>query len=344
MVTEELLVRARAGDGDAFRTLVEPHRRELQVHCYRMLGSVQDAEDLVQDTLMAAWRGFDGYEGRASVRSWLYRIATNRCLNALRDGARRPGAEAVFGVPPPPPTRTVEPIWLQPYPDALLDGVPDTAPGPDARVERREAISLAFVTAVQALPPRQRAVLVLRDVLGFRAAEVAEMLDTTEESVTSALKRARAAVPRARPAGLGGPEERAVAARFVDAMERADVPAMIGLLTDDAWLTMPPAPLEYQGPALIAEFMRVVAFRRGTRRYRFVPIAANGQPAYGCYVYDHGEPVGHVHGLLLLTLDGDRVNAMTRFVDNSTLPYFGLPRTLPADSRLPADGAAGGSR
>jgi len=189
MVTEELLAEARAGDGEAFRTLVEPHRRELHVHCYRMLGSVQDAEDVVQDTLMAAWRGFDGYEGRASVRSWLYRIATNRCLNALRDGARRPGAGPVFGVPPPPPTRTVEPIWLQPFPDSLLDGVPDAAPGPDARVERREAISLAFVTAVQALPPRQRAVLVLRYWQQLTEAEAAEVLGCSVGTVKSTTSR-----------------------------------------------------------------------------------------------------------------------------------------------------------
>jgi RNA polymerase sigma-70 factor (ECF subfamily) len=331
MVTEDLLERARAGDGDAFRALVETHRRELQVHCYRMLGSVQDAEEVVQETLMAAWRGLDGYEGRASMRTWLYRIATNRCLNALRDGARRPRDESVFGVPPPPPTRTVEPIWLQPYPDVLLAGVPDAAPGPEARVERREAVSLAFVTAMQYLPPRQRAVLLLRDVLGFRAAEVADMLDTTEESVTSALKRARAAMPRERPARVVDASERAVAARFADAMERADVPGMIALLTDDAWMTMPPAPLEYQGHEVIAEFLWVVGFRGGTRRYRLIPTSANGQPAYGCYVFDHDEPVGHVHGLLVLTLDGDRVSAVIRFVDNSTLPYFGLPRTLPAN-------------
>ena len=198
-------------------------------------------------------------------------------------------------------------------------------------MERREAVSLAFVTAMQYLPPRQRAVLLLRDVLGFRAAEVADMLDTTEESVTSALKRARAAMPRERPARAVDASERAVATRFADAMERADVPGMIALLTDDAWMTMPPAPLEYQGHEVIAEFLRVVGFRGGARRYRLIPTSANGQPAYGCYVFDNDEPVGHVHGLLVLTLDGDRVSAVTRFVDNSTLPYFGLPRTLPAN-------------
>jgi RNA polymerase sigma-70 factor (ECF subfamily) len=286
---------------------------------------------MVQETLMAAWRGFDGYEGRASVRSWLYRIATNRCLNALRDGARRPHPGDRFGAPPPPPTRMVEPTWLQPYPDSLLDGVPDTAPGPEVRVERREAISLAFVTAMQALPPRQRAVLVLRDVLGYRAAEVARMLDTTDESVTSALKRARAAMPHERPARLGGAQERALAGAFADAMESGDVPAMIGLLTDDAWLTMPPAPQEYQGPELIGEFLRVVVFRHGARRYRLLATSANGQPAFGLYGYDDGEPVGTARGVLVLTLDGAGISAITRF-DTGAMPWFGLPATLATES------------
>jgi RNA polymerase sigma-70 factor (TIGR02960 family) len=329
MVTADLLTAARAGDGESFRALVEPHRRELQVHCYRMLGSVQDAEDMVQETLMAAWRGFDGYEGRASVRSWLYRIATNRCLNALRDDTRRPRASTSFGVAPPRPTRLAEPIRLQPYPDSLLDGVPDTAPGPEVRVERREAISLAFVTAMQSLPPRQRAVLVLRDVLGYRAAEVAEMLDTTTESVTSALKRARAAMPHERPARAPGGQERALAAAFADAMESGDVPAMLALLTDDAWLTMPPAPQQYQGHQAIGEFMRSVAFRSGTRRYRLVATSANGQPAFGLYGHDHGEPVGRARGVLVLTMADDRISAITRF-DRSAMPAFGLPATLRA--------------
>jgi RNA polymerase sigma-70 factor (ECF subfamily) len=318
-------------DGESFRALVEPYRRELHVHCYRMLGSVQDAEDMVQETLVAAWRGADGYEGRASVRSWLYRIATNRCLNALRDATRRPRPADRFGVAPPRPTRLVEPYWLQPYPDSLLDGVPDAAPGPEARVERREAISLAFVTAMQSLPPRQRAVLVLRDVLGYRAAEVARMLDTTDESVTSALKRARAAMPRQRPAGVRDVQEKALATAFADAMERGDVPAIVGLLTDDAWLTMPPAPQEYQGHELIAEFMRAVVFRAGARRYRLVATSANGQPAFGLYGYDHGEPVGRARGVLVLTLDGDRISAITRF-DTSALPYFDLPEALATES------------
>jgi RNA polymerase sigma-70 factor (TIGR02960 family) len=333
MVTDQLVSRARAGDDEAFRALVEPHRRELHVHCYRILGSVQDAEDVLQETLMAAWRGMSGYEGRAPVRAWLYRIATNRCLNALRDGERRarPLPTLNAGVVAPEPTRRVDPIWLQPYPDALLDSVPDTAPGPEARYERREAISLAFITAMQSLPPRQRAVLVLRDVLGFRAAEVAGMLNVTEDAVTSALKRARAGLPetdRDRTPLPGSARDRALAGRFAEAIERGDVDGMVALLTDDAWLTMPPVPMQYQGPAVIADFMRGVGFRNGTRRYRLVPTTANAQPAYGCYISDHDDPVWHAHGLLVLTLDGDRVSALTRFIDNSILPYFALPRTM----------------
>jgi RNA polymerase sigma-70 factor, ECF subfamily len=330
LVTDQLVARAVAGDDEAFRVLVEPYRGELHVHCYRMLGSVQDAEDVLQETLVAAWRGLKGYEGRAGIRTWLYRIATNRCLNALRASQRRTRTVPPTAVPFPEPTRSVEPIWLQPYPDALLDGVPDAAPGPEARYERREAISLAFVTAMQSLPPRQRAVLVLRDVLGFRAAEVAGMLDTTEDAVASALKRARSGVPATdRDVATLPGSTRAVAARFADAIEGGDVDALVELLTDDAWLTMPPAPMEYQGSAAIGNFMRTVGFRGGNRTYRLVPTSANGQPAWGCYISDNGDPVFRVHGLQLITVTGDRISAMTRFIDNSVLPYFGLPRTLP---------------
>src|SRR6516164_4750700 len=193
------MARARAGDGSAFRGLTEPHRRELLVHCYRMLGSLQDAEDALQDTLLAAWQGFAGFAGRASLRTWLYRIATNRCLNARRSASRRIAKEwDVPNVEPPEPTGLGEAVWLEPFPDTLLEGVVDAPPGPEARYERLESISLAFVTALQVLPPRQLAVLILRDVLGFRANEVAEMLDATVESVNSALKRARAALERRR--------------------------------------------------------------------------------------------------------------------------------------------------
>jgi RNA polymerase sigma-70 factor (TIGR02960 family) len=193
----DLISRARAGDGDAFRELTEPHHRELQVHCYRMLGSFQDAEDALQDTLLAAWQGFGGFEGRASLRTWLYRIATNRCLNARRSASRRLAKEwDVPGVQPPEPTRLGEVVWLQPLPDAFLEGAIDAPLGPEARYEQTESISLAFVTALQLLPPRQLAVVVLRDVLGFHANEVAGMLDSTTESVNSALKRGRASLQR----------------------------------------------------------------------------------------------------------------------------------------------------
>jgi RNA polymerase sigma-70 factor (TIGR02960 family) len=332
MVTEQLLAGALAGDGEAFRELVEPYRHELHVHCYRMLGSVQDAEDLLQETLLAAWRGLDRFEGRSSLRTWLYRIATNRCLNALRAGDRRiRGQSPRTEVALPEPTRWVEPTWLEPYPDALLDGVPDAAPGPDARYETKESISLAFVAAMQSLPPRQRAVLVLRDVLGFRASEVADTLGTSEDSVTSALKRARAALATQLPPGdtalPDSRHERELAARFAEAFERGDIDAIVALLTDDAWLRMPPLPLEYQGRAAAADFLKTIAFR-GTRRYRLIPTRANGQPAYGCYLYDGHTPIARAHGLLVITVAGERISALTRFLDNSVLAHFGLPRTL----------------
>jgi RNA polymerase sigma-70 factor (TIGR02960 family) len=311
-------------DEQTFRELAEAHRRELQLHCYRIVGSVQDAEDLVQETLLAAWRGLDGFEGRASLRSWLYRIATNRCLNALRDRGRRlpelPAPPA--GAPePPPPSRSREAVWLEPYPDTLLEDL----------YEQREAIGLAFIAALQRLPPHQRAALVLRDVLGFRAAEVAEMLEVSEASVTSALHRARTALepgPVEQAPLPGSATERALVARFTDAFERGDVHGVIELLTADAWLTMPPEPLEYQGPAAIAGFLSTVPAGGRLDRFRLVPTRANGQPAFGCYLRDATAPVAHAYGLMVLTLHGDRIAAITGFPDTSVFPHFGLPRTL----------------
>jgi RNA polymerase sigma-70 factor (TIGR02960 family) len=334
VLSQETLRRARAGDGQAFRELTEPYRRELQVHCYRMLGSIQDAEDLLQETLLAAWRGLDGFEGRSSLRAWLYRIATNRCLNALRDNARRPREQPAMHleVPLPEPTRHGDPSWLEPYPDVLLDELPDAAPGPEARYETKESVSLAFLIALQQLPPRQRAVLLLRDVLGYRAAEVADLLDSSENSVTSALTRARATLDTRPPDGdhaplPHSPRERKIIDDFSLAFERGDVDAILKLLTNDAWLTMPPLPLEYQGHAAIGHFLSTIALREG-RRYRLVPTHANGQPAFGAYLIDPRTPIVRAHGLIVLTLSGDRISALTRFIDNSLLPRFCLPRTL----------------
>jgi RNA polymerase sigma-70 factor (TIGR02960 family) len=333
-LVEATLARARAGDEDAFRKLTGPYRRELQLHCYHILGSLQDAEDAVQETLLAAWRGLEGFEGRASLRAWLYRIATNRCLNALRDRSRRP-QEVPSMVEPPEPTRRAEPIWHEPYPDVLLEGLPDRAPGPVARYETRESVGLAFVAALQHLPPRQRAALVLRDVLGFHTAEVAKMLDSSEASVKGALQRARAKLEERLP--LGGREraplprsarERKLVGRFAAAVERGDPEAVVSLLTDDAWLTMPPQPYEYQGGQAIAAFLHDREARRGAR-LRLVPTRANGQPAFGCYLPDAHAPIARAFGLMVLTLTGDRISAITFFHDRSLLPHFGLPRTLP---------------
>ena len=333
-VAADVMSRARAGDGDAFRELTEPYRRELQVHCYRMLGSVQDAEDAVQDTLLAAWQGLGGFQERASLRTWLYRIATNRCLNALRTASRRPAREwDIPGVEPPEPTRLGEVVWLEPYPDTLLDGTISVPPGPEARYEQAETISLAFVTALQLLPPRQVAVLILRDVLGFHASEVAGMLDSTTGSVNSALKRARASLQqrlaavagREPPPAAGSPSEEALVARFSSAWESADLDALVALLTDDVFMSMPPLPLEYEGRDVVVRFCG--GLFDGGRRFDLVPARANGQPAFGAYLR---VPAGIRHGvgLYVLTLTGDRICAMTRF-DNSVLSSFGLPRSLP---------------
>jgi RNA polymerase sigma-70 factor (ECF subfamily) len=328
----DLIVRAQAGDEQAFGQLVEPYQRELQVHCYRILGSAQDAEDALQETLLAAWRGLRGFEQRSSLRTWLYRIATSRCLNALRSASRRPPMNwPNHDVDPPEPTRLGEVVWLEPYPDLLLHDLADDAADPQARYEAREAISLAFITALQLLPPRQRAALILRDVLGFHASEAADILAASEQSVSSALKRARATLARELPRGEAPPPphsavEQQLVARLTRAFEAADVDGIVALLTQDAWLTMPPVPLEYQGRELAARFL-TLAFRRG-RRYRLIATRANGQPAFGVYLRDPHGGVLHANGLIVLTLGGDRISMITRF-DNSVIPRFGLPRSLP---------------
>ena len=337
METSDLIARASAGDHNAFRDLVEVHSRELQVHCYRILGSLQDAEDALQETLVSAWRNLGGFRQRSSLRTWLYQIATNRCLSMLRADSRRPRTAAPLpDLTLPEPTGVSDvPPWLEPYPDVLLDNLVDHAPGPETRYETTEAISLAFVTALQLLPPRQRAVLVLRDVLGYHAGEVATMLDATQESVQSALKRARATVDShladsgsSRPAGQPDTTaERHLAAQLADALERADLEALVGLLAEDVLLSMPPAMLEYRGIDVARRFFAAVTLRPG-RTYRVVPTRANGQPAFATYQADPHTGAYRAYGLLVITIADNRVTAVTGF-GASVLPRFGLPRTLP---------------
>jgi RNA polymerase sigma-70 factor (ECF subfamily) len=322
-VSQATLVRARSGDADAFAELTNPYRHQLLVHCYRLLGSLSDAEDMLQETLLAAWRGLSDLDGVAPLRAWLFRIATNRCLNALRDAGRRVRAEPVPPFQPPEPTRRTEVTWLEPYPDALLE------PGPEARYEARETVELAFVAALQRMPPRQTAALVLRDVLGFSTSEVAGMLDTTETAVKGALQRARAAVPPEdpRPPPPESEEERELTRRFSEAFTADDIDGVVALLTDEAWLTMPPAPHEYQGPTAIGAFLRVNAAWRAGRRLRFVATRANTQPAFAAYLARPGGSPRGV-GLFVVTYAGDRVAAITHFLDNGLLGRFGLPEIL----------------
>jgi RNA polymerase sigma-70 factor (TIGR02960 family) len=275
---------------------------------------------------MAAWRSLDRFEGRASLRTWLYRIATNRCLNAVRDRGRRPQElPRVEETPEPPaPTRLADPVWLEPYPDVLLEGT-----------ETREAIGLAYIAALQRLTPRQRAVLVLREVLDFRASEVAAMLDVTEVSVNRALHRARRRIEQtATPDGRklvplpASPDERALVTRFVTAFEAGDVATVIELLSDDATLTMPPTPLVYQGRDAIGGFLSTVPAAGQLDQFKLVATRANGQPAFGCYLRDPHTPIAHAYGLMVLTLSGDRLTAITGFPDTGVFRAFGLPRTI----------------
>ena len=330
-VTEDLesrnrLARAQRGDEHAFAQLTDPYRRELQLHCYRILGSFQDAEDLLQETLLAAWRGLEQFEGRSSLRAWLYTIATNRCLNALRDDRRRP--QLVMSVDAP---ESAEIPWLSPYPDTLLEGIADASAGPAARYEAKESVALAFVSGLQYLAPRQRAVLVLRDVLAFHADEVAEMLGSSVASVNSALQRARSSLESRLPPArdrLAMPltgAEREMVDRLVDAFQRDDVDGVVALLTDDAYVSMPPEPEWHRGREAIAAFLRGRHALRGTP-WRFVEFGANGQPAFAYYLPDGEQWVRS--GMFVVGVRPDGISYVTRFPDADWLDRFGPPPRL----------------
>jgi RNA polymerase sigma-70 factor (TIGR02960 family) len=329
-VSTDLVELAKAGDEAAFRELVEPYRSELHAHCYRILGSVQDAEDAVQETLLAAWRGLASFKQRASLRTWLYSVATNRALDMLRAARRRPHLELWMPEAElPEPTRRPDPIWLEPYPSVLIGDDMAGPPGPEARYEAKEAISLAFVTALQLLPARQRAVLILRDVLGFHAAEVAGMLDSSVESVTSALKRARATLERhvrddEPPPEPDSPEERRLVGRLTTAFETSDVDGLVALLTDDVRLAMPPFAFEYIGRDAATRFYSVALPRRDRR---VVPTRANGQPALAVYTADESGEAFLATSVLVVTLTGEQVAEIIRF-DAWVLQHFGLPAIL----------------
>ena len=326
--------RARLGDEEAFRELTDPYRRELLAHCYRMLGSLTDAEDMLQETLLAAWRGLPRFQGRSSLRSWLYRVATNTCLNAMRSTARRVPTEPKPPFQPPDPTQRDEITWLQPCPDTLLDGIADADAGPEARYSQTEAIELAFVAGLQRMPPRQAATVLLRDVLGFGTDEVAAMLKTSQTAVKGTLQRGRAALETARdtidrPPRPRSAEERDLARRFADAYVAADIDGVLTLLTDDAWLSMPPAPHQYHGLPAIRSFLEASFNFRRERKAYLVPCRANNQPSFGSYVADAEDPIARPTGVFVLSLAGNRIAKLTRFHLNDLCPRLGLPDSLP---------------
>lgn len=324
-MVESLLEAAEAGDEDAFVVLVMPYRAELHRYCYRMLGSLADADDVLQDTMVAAWRSLGGFAGRSSLRTWLYAIATNRCLNAIRDAKRRPPPVPTPPFRPPRPSGTFEATWLEPYPDAGLGGSAD----PQANGEATESIRLAFVAALQRLAPRQAAALVLCDVLGFSAGEVAAMLDATPVSVKGLLQRARAGLARdqrlsqsSRRAPGSSAEYDDVARRFAEAYSADDVDALVALLTDDAWLAMPPAPHLYRGVDAIAGFLRASAAGRGGAHLGLVAARANGQPGFVCYLGAPDDPDAQASGVVVLDIARGQIAGITRFLESSLVGRF----------------------
>ncbi|MGI8417739.1 MAG: RNA polymerase subunit sigma-70 [Nakamurella sp.] len=325
------LAAAVAGDDQAFREVVSPHTRELHLHCYRMLGSLTDAEDTLQEVLLAAWRGLPNFGGGSSIRTWLYRIATNRCLNAIRDGKRRPPVEPIPPFQPPEPSRRGDVSWLQPYPDRWLQECVG-GPGPAARYQQREAVELAFVVALQRLPPRQAASLLLCDVLGYSISEAATMVDASPTAIKGTLQRARRSLARQSvtpgadgAATTASAAERELARRFAEAYTADDIDGVLALLTDDAWLAMPPAPHEYQGHPAIASFLRASARGKRSRTFQLVDTRANNQPAFATYLAGPHCADRHPIGLIVLTVAGDRIGGITRFLDEALPAVFGLP-------------------
>ena len=329
-MTNQALERARTGEEDAFRELTDPYRRELQVHIYRIVGLVQDAEDLIQETLLAAWRGLDAFEGRASVRAWLYRIATNRCLDALRATRRRP-QDLQRMTEMPEPTHHGEAIWLEPFPDVLLEGIPDQAPGPEARYETKErsnwGLSSACSTCVRSsarcwcsamcsATTRRRSPRCSRPP-HTRSTACCAAPSAAFESRLPATGRKRAPLPSSK-------RERDTVGRFADAIQTGDINGVVALLTDDAWLTMPPEPYEYQGPAEIGAFLRHRMIRRGAPL--LVPTRANTQPAFGAYFPTLETEIAQLYGILVLTLEGPQISAITWFGGNTCWPSANLAR------------------
>ena len=355
-----LLTLARNGDHDAFGELAGAHRAELRAHCYRILGSVHDAEDALQEALLRAWRSLSGFEGRSSVRSWLYAIATNAALDVTRQRSRR---ELPVGFGPAGtgwddmnPSQA-DPLWLEPYPDHWL--ADDTPSSPEARYEQRESVELAFVVALQYLPPLQRAVLLLREVAGFPTAEISRQLSTSAAAVNSALQRARAAVRDRLPDAsqqatlrrLGDQRTRALVQRYADALERGDADTLISMLTEEATWSMPPEPAWFRGHEAIREFLLGGPL---CVRWRHRPVRANGQLAVGCYFYDEASD-GYIPWVIdVLTLEGDKIAAVTAFLTAEAAPLrrsgnwltgtqlfarFGLPQNPCPEDFTPARGS-----
>jgi RNA polymerase sigma-70 factor, ECF subfamily len=333
----ELLSAARDGDGQAFSELIERHRGALHAHCYRMLGSVQDAEDALQETLLNAWRALPQFGGRSSLKSWLYRIATNACLKAIERRPRRvlpvdygPAADPHDPIAPP----LLESVWIDPYPDTRIE-LADRHASPDVRYEQRESVELAFVAALQHIPARQRAVLVLRDVLGFSAKEAAETLEMTPAAVDTALQRAHKTVDERLPEQsqqatlreIGDDQLRALVDGFIDAWERADIAAVVAMLADQATIAMPPQPTWYRGRDAVASFLGAIPFAPGVR-WRLLPGSASGQPAFGEYRWDEATQRFAARGILVLTVEGAMIAGITAFGSPELFPDFGLPRQL----------------